>query len=141
MKYAKWMPTMMLVLLSGVAVAQLTSEQKLVTHVPFEFTVANKIVPAGDCVIQSGSQNARTLMIRNVGAHVGLFATASPSEAKNPARTYALVFNHYGNQYFLSGIKLEGAKTMYSLPESKAEAELRAQNVPHAEEVLLASLK
>ncbi len=29
---------------------------------------------------------------------------------------------------------------MYSLPESEAEAELRAQNVPQAEEVL-ASLK
>jgi hypothetical protein len=141
MKRAKWMPTMMLVLLSGVAVAQLASEQKLVTHVPFEFTVANKIVPAGDCVVQSATQNKKVLMIRNVGAHVGLFATASPSETKNPARSYALVFNHYGNQYFLSGIKLEGTKIMYSLPESKAEAELRAQNVPHTEEVLLASLK
>ncbi len=141
MKRAKWMPSMMLILLSGVAVAQLTSEQRLVTHVPFEFTVANKIVPAGDCVVQLASQNTRTLMIRNVGAHVGLFASASPSETKNPARSYALVFNHYGNQFFLSGIKLEGTKAIYSLPESKAEAELRAQNVPHAEEVLVASLK
>ncbi len=141
MKRAKLMSTMMLVLLSGVAVAQLTSEQKLVTHVPFEFIAANKIVPAGDCIVQSASPNAMTLMIRNVAAHVGLFAQASPSESKKPARGYALVFNHYGNQYFLSGIKLEGTKTMYNLPESKAEAELRAQNVPHAEEVLLASLK
>jgi hypothetical protein len=141
MNRAKWMPTMMLMLLSGVAVAQLTSEQKLVTHVPFEFTVANKIVPAGDCVIQLASWNKATLMIRNVGAHVGLFASALPSETKNPARSYALVFNHYGNQYFLSGIKLEGTKAIYRLPESKAEAELRAQNMPRAEEVLLASLK
>jgi hypothetical protein len=141
MKRGTWMLTMTLMLLSGLAAAQLASEQRLVTHVPFEFTVANKIVPAGDCVVQSASWNTRTLMIRNVGTHVGLFASASSSEAKNPARSYAMVFNHYGNQYFLSGIKLEGTKIMYSLPESKAEAELRAQNVPHAEEVLVASLK
>ena len=141
MKHAKWMLTMTLVLLSGLASAQLTSEQKIVAQVPFEFTVANKIVPAGKCIVQPATMNARTLMIRNAGATVNLFASATLSETKKAAGQYALVFNHYRNQYFLSGIKLEGSKTIYMLPESKAEAELRAQNMPHAEEVLLASLK
>jgi hypothetical protein len=141
MKHAKWTLTMILMMLPALAAAQLGSEQKLVTQVPFEFTVANKIVPAGQCILEPATMNARTLMIRNVRGHVGLLAPASPSESKKAADNNALVFNHYGNQYFLSGIKIEGSKTMYKVPESKAEAELRAQNVPHVEEVLVASLK
>jgi NADH:ubiquinone oxidoreductase subunit 5 (subunit L)/multisubunit Na+/H+ antiporter MnhA subunit len=80
-------------------------------------------------------------MIDNAGAKVGLFSSWSQTESKQPASHYALVFNRYGDQYFLTGIKLQGSKITYHLPQSKAEAELRAQNVSATEETLLASLK
>lgn len=142
MKKAKWMFTMMLTLLPVLASAQLTGDQTIVTQVPFEFMVANKVVPAGQWIVQRGPGSAKGILaIRNVHAAAGLFASASEDETKTTAEKYALVFTRYGGQYFLSGIKLEGSKITYRLPESKAEAELRAQNVAGVEEVLVASLK
>ncbi len=141
MKQAKWLTVVTLVVLSGMASAQLSSTAKIVTDVPFEFVVANRTIPAGQCAVQSATMDGRTLLMRNEGASMNLFFNSSRSEAKQPASNYALVFNRYGNRYFLSGIKLQGSKILYRLPESKAEAELRAQNVTATEETVLASLK
>jgi hypothetical protein len=141
MKYAKWLVAMTLVVLSGMAAAQLNSGSRLVSQVPFEFVVANKIVPAGECVVQVATIDGSTLMIRNADASVGLFSLSSRTEGKQESQHYALVFKQYGGRYFLSGIKLQGSKIAYHLPESKAEAELRAQNVSAREETLFASLK
>jgi hypothetical protein len=143
MKRAKLMLVAMLMVLPSLAVAQLGSGSTIVAQVPFEFVVANKIVPAGKCVVQRATQDAPlpTLMISNVGASVSLFASASRDETREAAGAYTLVFNKQGDRYFLRGIKLEGSRTTYRLPESKAEAELRARNVPASEEIVLASLK
>jgi hypothetical protein len=141
MKHANWVVVVTLVVLSGMAAAQLIGDSRIVTQVPFEFTVANKIVPAGKYVVQEVTADGNTLAIRNADAKVGLFFPSSQAETKQPASRYALVFNHYGDSYFLSGIKLKGSKVTYRLPESKAEVELRAQNVTGTEEILVASGK
>jgi hypothetical protein len=103
--------------------------------------VANKIVPAGEYEVQAITTDGQTLVIRNAEAKVGLFSPSSQSEGKLSASHYALVFKHYGDRYFLSGIKLQGSKITYRLPESKVETELRGQNVSATEETLRASLK
>jgi hypothetical protein len=141
MKHANWLVVVTLVLLSGMAAAQLNSSTRVVAQVPFEFMVANKIVPAGEYEVQAITTDGRTLVIRNAEAKVGLFSPSSQAEDKQSASQYALVFKHYGDRYFLSGIKLQGSKITYRLPESKVEAELRAQNAPATEEILRASLK
>ncbi len=141
MKQAKWLVVVSLVVLSGMAVAQLIGSSRIVAQVPFEFVVGNRIVPAGECDVRAITMDGRTLNIRNTGAKVGLYSTTSEAESKEPAPQYALVFKHYGDLYFLSGIKLQGSKIAYQLPESKAEAEMRAQNVYATEETLLAALK
>jgi hypothetical protein len=139
MKRARWMLTVTVILLSGLAAAQLKSDDKLVARVPFQFMVANKIVPAGQCEVRLAASIGGTLIFSNTEAKVGLLVATSPGETREAAGKYSLVFNRYGNHYFLSGIKIQGSKAMYRMPENKAEAELRAQNVPATEEVLLAS--
>lgn len=141
MKHAKWLVVVTLVVLSGMAAAQLNSGSKIVTQVPFEFMVANKVVPAGEWVVRIAIADFNILDISNAQTNAGVFSPSSRTEAKQPASHYALVFNQYGDRYFLSGIKLQGSKIAYRLPESKAEAELRAQNVSATEETLLASLE
>jgi hypothetical protein len=141
MKHANWLVVVALVVLSGMAAAQLIGSTKVVAQVPFEFMVANKVVPAGECVVEAATMDGRTLVIRNTEAKVALLSSSSQSEGKREASHYALVFKHYGDRYFLSGIKLQGSNITYRLPESKVEAELRAQNAPATEETLLASLK
>jgi hypothetical protein len=60
-------------------------------------------------------------------------------EAKQAADHCSLVFHKYGSNYFLSEIKVAGTANGYRLPETKAEKEIRAQNGPATNEILLAS--
>jgi hypothetical protein len=141
MKYGKRMLALALVALPILAVAQMGSSTRIVGQVPFPFMVGNKQVPAGECTVQPATVGARILVIRNRDAKVGWFTPAMPDVAKKASDSYALVFHKYGDTAFLTGIKLAGDRTIYKIPESKAEAELRAQNVVATEEILLASAK
>jgi len=141
MKHTKWAVLVMLVTLSGLAVAQMIGSTRIVTEVPFEFVAGNRIVPAGECAVQAGTLDRQTLQLNNVAAKVGLFLRTSTTESKAGAGHYALVFHRYGDQYFLTGVKLQGSKISYRVQESKAEAELRARNASATDETLLAYTK
>jgi len=141
MKHASWLVAMALMVLSGMAAAQLNSRSKIVAQVPFDFVVANKIVPGGEWAVRLAIRDGNILAISNADTDAGVFSTSSRTEAKQPASHYALVFDQYGDRYFLSEIRLEGSKIAYRLPESRLEAELRAQNVSFTEETLLASVE
>jgi hypothetical protein len=141
MKYANKMLALMLFALPIVSVAQMAESTRIVGQVPFPFTVANKLVPAGQWTIEPAAQGSRTLVIRNPRAKVSLFTPAAPTEASKASSSYALVFHKYGDRAFLTGIKLAGDRTIYQIPESRAEAELRAQNLTATEEILLAYAK
>lgn len=141
MKSAKWVLLVSMMVLSGMAVAQSISNSRIVAQVPFEFMAANKIIPAGECVVQSQNQDGSVLLIRNFDAKRNLMSLASHTEAKQNSAETVLIFNRYGDRYFLSAMRLEGSNWTYHLPESGAEAELRAQNVSATEETLLAAVK
>ncbi len=141
MKHGNWLIVVTLVMLSGMASAQLDSRSKIAAQVPFEFVVANKVVPAGEWVVQIAIEEGNVLDIRNVHTNAGVFSTSSRTESKQPASHCALVFKRYGDRYFLSGITLQGSKVGYRLRETKAEAELRARNVSATEETVLASVE
>jgi hypothetical protein len=141
MKYAKRMLALALIALPILALAQMTDSTKIVGQVPFPFMVGNKHVPAGELTVERARNNTRTLLIRNFDAKLGLFIAATPDVAKRPSDRYALVFHKYGDKAFLAGIKLAGDRTIYHIPEGRAEAELRAQNATATEEILLASAK
>ena len=136
MKYAKRMLALALISLPILAVAQMASSTRIVGQVPFPFTVGNKHVPAGQYTIEPVTEGARTLAIRSVGGKVSLFTPAMPNLAKRASGSCALVFRKYGDKAFLTGIKLAGDRTVYQIPESREEAELRAQNATATEEVL-----
>jgi hypothetical protein len=145
MKYQKMLHglilTLLPMLLPIMAAAQMSHGDRIAAQVPFEFVVANKVVPAGRCIVQTAPASEHILTIRNLAATVNLFSPALTAETKKAAAGYALVFNKYGDRYFLTRIKLAGSRTMYRLPENKAEAELRARNVSATEEIVLAALQ
>ena len=124
---------------TGAALAQLGTA-RIKAQVPFDFVLRNKTVPAGEWTVQSVTKSG-VLLIQNADAKVSVLSAPQMDETKKPAGSCTLVFHRYNNRYFLSEIKIEGSKTAYRLPESKAEAELRAQNLTATEEILLASLQ
>lgn len=139
MKFATRMFALALTMLPLLAAAQLTSNERIAVKVPFEFVLGNKVVPAGDWTVQSANMNSSILQIRNADAKVNMFAMPSAAASKKISRDYTLVFHKYGNNYFLAEVTIAGMRNGYRLPEAKAEAELRAQNVPATNEILLAS--
>ena len=141
MKYAMRTVVLALTMLPLLAAAQLSGTQKIVVQVPFEFVVGNQVVPSGEWMVQKASTDTSILVIRNNTGSVGMFSIASLQDTKEAAGNYSLVFHKYGNSYFLSGVRVRGSRTGYRIPQSKAEAEMRAQNVSATEEILVASLK
>ena len=141
MKYAKKMLVLLLIALPILAVAQMTSSTKIVGQVPFPFMVGDQHVPAGEWTVEQAGLSSRTLVIRNFDAKLGLFIASTPDTAKKASDRYALVFHKYGEKAFLAGVKVAGDRILYKIPEGRAEAELRAQNVTATEEILLASAK
>ncbi len=136
MKNAKWMLPVTLLLLSGLLVAQ-SLTRTVVSQVPFDFMVGNKIVPAGECVVTTDRD---ILSIHNFEAKKSALVASSRANESKDNRT-VMVFERYGNQYFLSEIRIAGNNLTYRLPESRAEAELRAQNATTSPVTLLATLK
>jgi hypothetical protein len=103
--------------------------------------VGSEHLPAGQYTVEPATEGAGVLAIRSVGGNAGSFTRAMPKLGEKASGSYALVFHKYGDTAFLTGIKLAGDRTIYQIPESRAEAELRAQNVNATEEILLASAK
>lgn len=141
MKHVTRILALAVTLLPMFAAAQLSEKDRIVTDVPFQFVVANNLVPAGKWTLQTAVPTGRTLMLHNTDAHKSLMVSASIKAGKEEAASYALVFHKYGDRYFLSALKVEGSNTIYRMGESKAEAEIRAQNVAASQEILVASLK
>jgi len=141
MKYAARFFAMVLMMAPLLASAQLTRGHTLAANVPFQFRAGEKVVPAGKCTVQRAGGSIGTLTISNWAGKVSLFTTVSPHESKQTSAKNALVFRKYGDHYFLAGIKLAGSKILYQLPESKADAEMRAQNMPATEQNVLALLQ
>ena len=140
MKYTMRMLAIVVTMMPLLASAQLGSNG-LVAKVPFQFRAGNTVVPAGQCIVQRAGTDPRALLIRNSGAKISFVATTRMVSATKGSAGSALIFHKYGERYFLAGIRVSGSQTAYQLPEGKAEAELRAENVPTSEETLIARLQ
>ena len=141
MKYLRPMLLMVLMTMPLWAASRLGIYTSLAAQVPFEFAVGNTVIPAGECVVQPAPTAADTILIRNAGAKVSMFSPASTLERRKVAGASALIFHKYGDRYFLSGIQVEGARTIYEVPQGSAEAELKAPKDPSVEKIVLISLK
>ena len=139
MKYAKVIALMVLALPIAAA-AQLGSSQKIAANVPFDFVAWNKVVPAGNCIVQRPSMSGSTLAIQNAKAGMSTLALSREDRGKAATGVYELVFHKYGTRHFLAQVKIADG-TIYMVPESKLERELRAQNTAPQDQIVLASLK
>ena len=140
MKNTKWMLPVMLMLVSGLMSAQSLTQQSVVSQVPFNFMVGDKMIPAGECSIKAADTNGRVLAVRNYDAKISAMVSSHPGSS-SAGNSTVLVFKSYGDRYFLSSIRIEGSDRTYTLPATRAEAELRAQNVTVSQTTLLASLR
>jgi hypothetical protein len=82
------------------------SELRLKVNIPFEFSVGDEALPAGEYTVRQLSQGF--LVIENAdGSATEIFSTIVARASKTPDES-SLVFHRYGDEYFLSTIWMTG---------------------------------
>src|SRR4029079_16032831 len=116
--------TTVLLMATGSAYAQLGGEQQLRFNVPFDYNVGNVIMKAGDYSVQRAGGTENALLIRGNGSSA---FTLSGSVSGKAGSTTKLVFNKYGDQYFLAQVWMQGEETGAQLPRTSTENELMSK--------------
>jgi hypothetical protein len=115
------------VLASAPAAAAQSSSTTIKVDVPFAFRTASQLMPAGIYRIDLLSDH--TVLLRGPGSHASTFVMVHSAIALKAPSKGAVVFDRYGNTYYLHQIWTQGDNSGRECSKSKAETEtLQAQN-------------
>jgi hypothetical protein len=95
-------------------------------EIPFDFAVGNKWLPAGEYQVEPRSQ--RFMLIQSTDARSSALAMTIGVHAGKTSDVGKLVFNRYGEQYFLSKIWAPGSDISRELSKCRLEREVAAQS-------------
>ena len=118
--------------------------------IPFEFTAGDQTFPAGVYRVERvNTQTDRAaLSIKSGDGRLSVLVQTMPVETRPgaPSESAMLVFNRYGDRYFLSQIWQPSDEAGLELPKSRAERALRrgpraSRPAPARETVALASAR
>jgi|SRR5215469_14592950 len=105
-----------------VALPTVQAQSRLMANVPFDFQVGNKAMAAGSYEVLSISEQVD--LVNNMGTGASAFVVEAIHIKAMHDEGAKLVFNKYGNQYFLSQIWDGRSNVGIQLPKSKREKEL-----------------
>ena len=92
--------------------------------VPFDFTVANKLLPAGTYTLKAESTGL--IVIKNHDKPIAVLTLVTTDGNRSP-NGGKLIFHKIGDQYFLSEILCDWAPMNVTVPRSKAEKRVLLQ--------------
>jgi hypothetical protein len=107
--------------MAGTSFAQSTGVR---ANVPFDFTVGNKLFPAGTYTIKE--QSDHVIIITNYNKPIAALSLVNGNSNRSP-NGGKLKFHRYGSQYFLSEILCEQANMNLQVPTSKTEQRIALQ--------------
>jgi hypothetical protein len=128
------MSTAMFVLAAGTSLAQFTVTR---VEIPFDFAVGSAKLPAGEYIVDTHIAPG-VVALRATDGRGAASAQVNHTVANKPADESKLVFNKYGNRYFLSQV-WEAGKAGHMINRSRREMETaKAETVPAEERILFA---
>ena len=117
-----------LLMLTAVTVSA-QSERLRVTNIPFSFIVGQKTLPAGEYTVEPNRRDSDYVwLVQSKEGHATALFTTMPMRASETQEECKLVFNKYGDQYFLSQIWEAGETAGRALIKSKSERSLERQS-------------
>ncbi len=116
----------MIVIVASVSANAQSLNYRLTANIPFDFSVSGEKLPAGKYLINRAqlSDGDMVVQIRSTDGHANLTRLTIPVTAHRTVKNGTLVFNRYGNEYFLSEIWPAGGETGRVLHKVRAEREL-----------------
>jgi hypothetical protein len=116
--------------------------QALKFEVPFDFVAAQgSMMPAGEYRVTPNQPTQGLVRLASSTGASAAICLAHAIQSSRPTDTAKLVFNRYGNQYFLSQVWSQGTDRGHVLPPSKAEREIAKTFSKPGKEILTASVK
>ncbi len=112
------------VLVGTLSISAAAADWMMTADIPFAFQVGSTQMPAGLYTFSRYNSDT-TFSIRSANGKVSTFAFGSPVDSSNPSDSPRVVFNRYGDRYFMGRIVLAGGYST-RLPKSTAEAEYQA---------------
>jgi len=100
------------------------TNQELVADIPFEFTVCSEQLPAGRYKVRSLTVSPHVMLVRGDESRSVIMACAHEVQVPKRTTTGKLIFNRYGDKYFLSELWLQGEITGTELFKSEQEQAL-----------------
>ena len=117
------------------AAGNLSAQDHMVkANIPFDFTVNNNVLPAGTYTISSLSPSA--VQVRNVNGHVAEMSLVQNDDKRS--KTPVLVFQRYGNQYFLHEILAANALNVAVAPSKREQRRLQEAKLQESNQTLIA---
>lgn len=125
----------LLSLLVTLVMSGYASSGRITVDIPFAFTAGKVTLPAGKYVVEQPSVINNVRLIRSADGKAKTYlATMSNDTARMAQSNAKLVFNRYGDTYFLSQIWEAGSSVAHEVPKSAAERELLKKRRNHLAE-------
>jgi len=118
----------MFTLCAAVASANAQLSIPIRAKIPFDFSVGDKKLPAGEYTFSrlSGFSDTKTISVSSEGS-TRVFQSTFEAQVLIPKKDSTLVFHKYGDQYFLEQIWSGGEQEGTQVPESRSERTTRRQ--------------
>jgi hypothetical protein len=100
------------------------AQEALVVNVPFDFVAGNQNLPAGEYSVKVSQTDARIVLIERKDATAAMFIGTNAVVANTIQSESKLVFNRYGDRYFLSQVWNEGNSRGRQLMKTAREKEI-----------------
>lgn len=108
--------------------------QRLIVQVPFGFHVGNSILPAGEYRVDNAAPSV--LRLRSDDSKSSVMILTHLVQKGNAPGKGQLVFNKYGDEYFLSQVWSPGDNTGSELRKTKREFDVAASARRGTESIL-----
>ncbi len=115
-----------------------SSAQTVRVNIPFDFSAAGSSLAAGEYTVEGRGPTDQVLQMCNLEQHRCVFVIASQVASKAQNDTEKLVFNRYGDQYFLS--EISSPSLIRTLPKSRDERQLAESGAKPAVAVIAVEL-
>lgn len=136
----KYLPPLFAVMLCALAIYPNKAQAQIVgdldVNIPFQFQAGNAKLPAGEYRIHVvGDSNLTVMRISAAGDSTSTFFQVTATSAKSAPTKSELIFNKYGDHYFLARLFEEGSASGSEVIESSAEKTMSEQTVLAEEHV------
>jgi hypothetical protein len=118
---------LMLTLALAAVTAQAQSANQMKADIPFRFVIGNQTLPAGEYTIRYVNQDSgkTALLFKSRDGRTSRIVNMMTTQRSEPAEMTSIVFNQYGESYFLSEVWTSASSYGLALPKSSAERRLK----------------